>query len=182
MKANIEEMRAKNVNFDYISLDFGQKVGEAGDAANAGNESKGNDSNSAENPKSETKKEGDSNEPATEGKSQKRGGKGANIKSKKLEKAVQNAESSAKVKVNIIVGKKMQGKRRATTIVKGLQTANLEQKVACKAFKQKFACSSSVISPEEVMIQGDKVEDVIVLLQEKFKISEDDITDVGDYK
>jgi len=180
MKANIEEMRAKNVNFDYISLDFGQKVGEAGDSNAAGENPKENDS-SAE-PKSETKKEEDSNEPATEGKSQKRGGKGANIKSKKLEKAVQNAESSAKVKVNIIVGKKMQGKRRATTIVKGLQTANLEQKVACKAFKQKFACSSSVISPEEVMIQGDKVEDVIVLLQEKFKISEDDITDVGDYK
>merc|ERR1711937_97957 len=149
MRNNLDLLKSKNVNIDNINLDItspasGSKEGGAeGGSAAGGSEEK-------------------------EGKSQKRGGKGATIKNKKLEKAVAASEEAGALNVSIKVGKKMQGKRRCVTMVKGLATANVDQKKAAKAFKQKFACASSVVNPEEVMIQGEFVDDVIELLQSKF--------------
>merc|ERR1712183_30966 len=113
-------------------------------------------------------------------KAQKRGGKSATIASKKLEKAVAaQDEDGTPTNVSIKVGFQQRGKKKNITLVRGLASGGVDQKKACKAFKQKFACSSSVVSPEEIMIQGEFVDDVIQLIQDKFKISEDDIEDIG---
>ena len=162
MIKNIEKLKENNVNIANINI---PEVLEA-----AGIELNEAQADQA----AKNKKDG------KDGKAQKRGGKSATIASKKLEKAVAaQDENGTPTNVNIQVGFQQRGKKKNITLVRGLASGGVDQKKACKAFKQKFACSSSVVSPEEVMIQGEFVEDVIQLLQDKFKISEDDIEDIG---
>jgi len=114
-----------------------------------------------------------------EGKSQKRGGKG-NKASKQMEKALAAAEGDKSENANVQVGRSTRGKKKNITIVRGLDTCGVDLKKAAKKFGQKFACGSTVSAPGEIMIQGDVVDEVIDLIQEQFKISDDVIDDVGD--
>merc|ERR1711976_148967 len=114
-----------------------------------------------------------------EGKSQKRGGKG-NKASKQMEKALAAAEGDKSENANVKVGRSTRGKKKNITIVRGLDTCGVDLKKAAKKFGQKFACGSTVSAPGEIMIQGDVVDEVIDLIQEQFKISDDVIDDVGD--
>merc|ERR1711934_613398 len=114
-----------------------------------------------------------------EGKSQKRGGKG-NKASKQMEKALAAAEGDKSENANVKVGRSTRGKKKNITIVRGLDTCGVDLKKAAKKFGQKFACGSTVNGPGEIMIQGDVVDEVIDLIVEQFKISDDVIDDVGD--
>jgi len=116
-----------------------------------------------------------------EGKSQKRGGKG-NKASKQMEKALAAAEGDKGENANVKVGRSTRGKKKNITIVRGLDTCGVDLKKAAKKFGQKFACGSTVNGPGEIMIQGDVVDEVIDLIVEQFKISDDIIEDIGDIK
>lgn len=116
-----------------------------------------------------------------EGKSQKRGGKG-NKASKQMEKALAAAEGDKSENASVKVGRSTRGKKKNITIVRGLDTCGVDLKKAAKKFGQKFACGSTVSAPGEIMIQGDVVDEVIDLIQEQFKISDDVIEDIGDIK
>merc|ERR1711920_874938 len=119
------------------------------------------------------------NEDGEEAKSQKRGGKG-NKASKQMEKALAASEGDKSENASVKVGRSTRGKKKNITIVRGLDTCGVDLKKAAKKFGQKFACGSTVSAPGEIMIQGDFVDEVIDLIQEQFKISDDVIDDVGD--
>merc|ERR1712062_331503 len=121
----------------------------------------------------------DQDDDKDEGKSQKRGGKG-NKASKQMEKALAAAEGDKSENASVKVGRSTRGKKKNITIVRGLDTCGVDLKKAAKKFGQKFACGSTVSAPGEIMIQGDVVDEVIDLIQEQFKISDDVIDDVGD--
>ncbi|XP_003727531.1 density-regulated protein homolog [Strongylocentrotus purpuratus] len=103
-------------------------------------------------------------------KRQKRGGRGVIKAKKQVEKS------------KISVGRVTRNKKKFVTVVKGLETHGVSLKEAAKLFGRHFSCGSSV-SGDEIVIQGDFVEDVMVLLVEKYpEIEEDDIEDIGKQK
>lgn len=134
-----------------------------------------------------TKEGGD--DKTEESKSQKRGGKGANIKSKQLERKVLADGAEGPVQ-QVTVAQAQLNKKKKKTIVCGLETCgHTDLKKAAKTFAASFACASSVSNeatktkPSEIMIQyqGD-IDCVIDLLKSKFKIDEKVITNLGEIK
>lgn len=104
-------------------------------------------------------------------KRQTRGGKALGPKSKKLpEKRCQVFRSN-------------RGKKKFVTVIVGLGTFGVDLKDASKLFSKKFACSSSVTGPDEIVIQGDVKDDLFELIPEKFpEVDEALIDDAGDQK
>ncbi|XP_071945926.1 density-regulated protein-like [Antedon mediterranea] len=100
-------------------------------------------------------------------KKQKRGGKGV-LKTKK------KAEPQT-----ITIRRQQRNKKKTVTIIKGLVTHGIELPAAAKRFSQKFSCGSSVTGEDEIIIQGDVTDDLIDLLEEKYKINEEFIEDLG---
>ncbi|XP_069134413.1 density-regulated protein-like [Argopecten irradians] len=75
------------------------------------------------------------------------------------------------------------GVRARSTVITGLSTYEIDLKEASRFFSQKFSCGSSVISEDEISIQGDKRDDLFDILCEKWpQIDEDDIDDIGEVK
>ena len=109
-------------------------------------------------------------------KHQKRGGKGS-----RPDKPVVVKESKDKPKITI--KRTSRSKNKFVTIIKGLNTFGIDLKVAAKFFSSRFACGSSVTGIDEIVIQGDVVDDLIDVIQEKWKqIDEDSIEDLDDQK
>lgn len=105
-------------------------------------------------------------------KRQKRGGKGM-MKIKKKED----------VPKKITVSRAPRGKKKSVTVVTGLNTFDIDLKVAAKFFGTKFACGSSVTGDDEIVIQGDVKDDLFDVIPEKWpEIDEDYIDDLGDQK
>jgi len=105
-------------------------------------------------------------------KRQKRGGKGL-TKSKKKEDVVKR----------ITVSRAPRGKKKSVTVVTGLNTFEIDLKVAAKFFGTKFACGSSVTGDDEIVIQGDVKDDLFDVIPEKWpEIDEKFIEDLGDQK
>ncbi|KAK7593100.1 hypothetical protein V9T40_007852 [Parthenolecanium corni] len=110
-------------------------------------------------------------ENSEEKKRQKRGGKGM-IKTKKKEGPKQ-----------ICVSRATRGKKKSVTVVTGLNSFGIDLKVAAKFFGTKFACGSSVVGEDEIVIQGDVKDDLFDIIPEKWpEIDEDFIEDLGDQK
>ncbi|XP_071493425.1 density-regulated protein homolog [Diadema antillarum] len=113
---------------------------------------------------------GDDGEGDDTKKRQKRGGRGV-IKAKKKTEPQK-----------VTVGRVQRNKKKYVTIVRGLETHDISLKDAAKLFGRHFSCGSSV-SGDEIVIQGDFIDDVIELLEEKYPaIGEDNIEDIGDQK
>ncbi|XP_045477353.1 density-regulated protein homolog [Harmonia axyridis] len=107
-----------------------------------------------------------------EKKRQKRGGKGI-IKTKKKEDAPKR----------VCVSRAPRGKKKSVTVVTGLNTFDIDLKVAAKYFGTKFACGSSVTGDDEIVIQGDVKDDLFDIIPDKWpEIDEDFIEDLGDQK
>uniref|UniRef100_A0A0N4Z1X3 SUI1 domain-containing protein n=1 Tax=Parastrongyloides trichosuri TaxID=131310 RepID=A0A0N4Z1X3_PARTI len=103
-------------------------------------------------------------------KHQKRGGKGF----KEIDKDAPKT---------IILQKASRGKNKNVTVIKNLATHKVELKAATKFFSSKFACGSSIIGTDEVVIQGDVVDELFDVIPAKWKhITEDDLEDAGDAK
>ncbi|XKL59433.1 hypothetical protein PGB90_000449 [Kerria lacca] len=110
-------------------------------------------------------------ENSEEKKRQKRGGKGM-IKTKKKEGPKQ-----------ICVSRATRGKKKSVTVVTGLNSFGIDLKIAAKFFGTKFACGSSVVGDDEIVIQGDVKDDLFEIIPEKWsEIDEDFIEDLGDLK
>ncbi|RZC32573.1 density-regulated protein [Asbolus verrucosus] len=107
-----------------------------------------------------------------EKKRQKRGGKGI-IKTKKK-------EDGPKL---VCVSRAPRGKKKSVTVVTGLNSFDIDLKVAAKFFGTRFACGSSVTGDDEIVIQGDVKDDLFDVIPEKWpEIDEDLIEDLGDQK
>jgi len=75
------------------------------------------------------------------------------------------------------------GKKKFVTVVVGLATFGVDLKDASKLFSKKFACSSSVTGPDEIVVQGDVKYEIIEHIPQKFSdIDPDLIEDGGDQK
>ena len=104
-------------------------------------------------------------------KRQTRGGKAQGPKAKK----------QAEKKLEVF--RSNRGKKKYVTVIVGMATFNVDLKDASKLFSKKFACSSSVTGPDEIVVQGDVKDDIIEFIPEKFsEIDPDLIVDGGDQK
>jgi len=107
------------------------------------------------------------------GKRQTRGGKGMmRAKKKQLDKGPKK----------LVVSRSQRNKKKYVTVVSGLGTFGVDLKVASKKFGAKFACGSSVTGDDEIVIQGDIVDDLIEFIADTFDVDEDLIEDGGDQK
>lgn len=83
----------------------------------------------------------------------------------------------------ICVSRATRGKKKSVTVVTGLNSFGIDLKVAAKFFGTKFACGSSVVGEDEIVIQGDVKDDLFDIIPEKWpEIDEDFIEDLGDQK
>lgn len=106
-----------------------------------------------------------------EHKRQTRGGKAQGPKSKK----------QAEKKLEVF--RSNRGKKKFVTVIVGMATFGVDLKEASKSFSKKFACSSSVTGPDEIVVQGDVKDELIELIPEKFpEIDADLIEDGGNQK
>lgn len=106
-----------------------------------------------------------------EHKRQTRGGKAQGPKAKK----------QAEKKLEVF--RSNRGKKKFVTVIVGMATFGVDLKEASKLFSKKFACSSSVTGPDEIVVQGDVKYEIIELIPEKFsEIDPDLIEDGGDQK
>jgi len=97
-----------------------------------------------------------------------------NISDKKKRRGV-GAKKTSKVDTRVIIQKISRNKRKAVTIIVGMDTIpDLKLKDVSKAFSKRFAGSSSVKDTagggKEIIIQGDHVDDVAAMIVDKFKV------------
>ena len=86
-----------------------------------------------------------------------------------------SAKTSKKVDTRVVIAKDQRNKKKAITVVIGLDTVpDVKLKECAKAFAKRFAGASSVKEREgggqEVIIQGDHMEEVARMIIEKFKV------------
>lgn len=91
-----------------------------------------------------------------------------------------SAKKAVKLDTRIIIQKISRNKRKAVTIVVGMDTVpDVKLKDAAKAFSKRFAGSSSVKDTpkggKEIIIQGDHVDEVASMIVNKFKVSADSV-------
>jgi density-regulated protein DRP1 len=89
-------------------------------------------------------------------------------------------KSVKKVATRVIIQKLSRQKKKAVTVVIGMETVpDMKMKEAAKAFAKRFAGSSSVKKDasgrEEIIIQGDHQEECARMIVEKFKVSKKDV-------
>lgn len=84
------------------------------------------------------------------------------------------AKKTKEVETRVIIQKTLRNKRKATTIIVGMDTVpGIKLKDVSKAFSKRFAGSSSVKDGpkgKEIIIQGDHMEDVAGMIVSKFKV------------
>mmetsp|Transcript_4807 Transcript_4807/g.8454 ORF Transcript_4807/g.8454 Transcript_4807/m.8454 type:complete len:273 (-) Transcript_4807:225-1043(-) len=107
----------------------------------------------------------------------KMGGLKVSDKDKKLRRGA-GAKTVNKVDTRVVIQKILRNKRKAVTIVVGMDTVpDIKLKDVAKAFSKRFAGSSSVKDMagggKEIIIQGDHSEDVATMIIDKFKVSPD---------
>eukprot|EP00568_Trieres_chinensis_P010530 CAMPEP_0183307596 /NCGR_PEP_ID=MMETSP0160_2-20130417/18209_1 /TAXON_ID=2839 ORGANISM="Odontella Sinensis, Strain Grunow 1884" /NCGR_SAMPLE_ID=MMETSP0160_2 /ASSEMBLY_ACC=CAM_ASM_000250 /LENGTH=255 /DNA_ID=CAMNT_0025471209 /DNA_START=58 /DNA_END=825 /DNA_ORIENTATION=- len=90
------------------------------------------------------------------------------------------AKKTSKVDTRVVIQKISRNKRKAVTIVVGMDTVpDLKLKDVSKAFSKRFAGSSSVKDMagggKEIIIQGDHCDDVASMIVDKFKVPADSV-------
>jgi density-regulated protein DRP1 len=96
-----------------------------------------------------------------------------NIDGKNKRRGVKAKRSKA-VETRVIIQKQIRNKKKATTIIVGMDTVpGIKLKDVSKAFSKRFAGSSSVkdgVNGKEIIIQGNHMEDVAEMVVSKFKV------------
>lgn len=100
---------------------------------------------------------------------------GIDLATEKKKRRGASAKKVHKVDTRIIIQKIARKKRKAVTIVVGMDTVpGVKLKDASKAFSKRFAGSSSVkdtpTGGKEIIIQGDHTEEVASLIVDQFKV------------
>lgn len=96
-------------------------------------------------------------------------------KSKKKRRGV-GAKKTAKVDTRVVIQKISRNRKKATTVVVGMDTVpGIKLKDVSKAFSKRFAGSSSVKDGtkgggKEIIIQGDHMDDVAEMIVHKFHV------------
>ena len=89
------------------------------------------------------------------------------------------AKKANKVDTRVIVQKISRNKKKAVTIVVGMDTIpDVNLKDVSKSFSKRFAGSSSVkdgLKGKEIIIQGDHMDDVAEMIVTKFKVPGDSV-------
>jgi len=84
------------------------------------------------------------------------------------------AKKAVKTETRVIIQKVLRSKRKASTVVVGMDTVEgIKLKDVSKAFSKKFAGSSSVKDGpkgKEIILQGDHMEDVAAMIVKDFKV------------
>lgn len=101
------------------------------------------------------------------------------ISDKKKRRGV-GAKKTSKMDTRVIIQKISRNKRKAVTIVVGMDTVpGVKLKDVSKAFSKRFAGSSSVKDTagggKEIIIQGDHCDDVAAMIVNKFKVPADSV-------
>ncbi|XP_067032680.1 density-regulated protein homolog isoform X2 [Acropora muricata] len=105
-------------------------------------------------------------------KKQTRGGKG-----------VVRVPKKKNVTKKVTLSRAQRNKKKYVTVVTGLGTFDIDLKKAAKLFAQKYSCGSSVTGPDEIVIQGDVLDDLLDFIPEKWpEIDEDSMDDLGNQK
>lgn len=97
------------------------------------------------------------------------------VSKKKKKVKSSNKKSSKKVDTRVVIQKVLRNKRKAVTIIAGMDTIpDIKLKDVSKAFSKRFAGSSSVkdtpAGKKEIIIQGDHMDDVAAMIVNKFKV------------
>mmetsp|Transcript_8491 Transcript_8491/g.19671 ORF Transcript_8491/g.19671 Transcript_8491/m.19671 type:complete len:217 (-) Transcript_8491:909-1559(-) len=94
-------------------------------------------------------------------------------KDKKERRGV-GAKKTTKVDTRVVIQKIARSKKKATTVIVGMDTVpNVKLKDVSKAFSKRFASSSSVkdgVKGKEIIIQGDHMDDVAEMIVHKFGV------------
>lgn len=98
--------------------------------------------------------------------------------SESLTKAVENNNRSAKKKAppspEVVVTKAQRKGRKQVTIISGLDKAGVKLSEFSKVCKKQFSCGASVVTApdmrEVVEIQGDHLQETLVLLKDQFSV------------
>jgi len=96
-------------------------------------------------------------------------------KSRKKKRRGAAAKKSTLVDTRIVIQKVFRNKKKAITIIVGMDTVpDIKLKEVAKAFSKRFAGSSSVkdtpAGKKDIIIQGDHMDDVAKMIVEKFKV------------
>jgi len=96
-------------------------------------------------------------------------------KSRKKKRRGAAAKKSTLVDTRIVIQKIFRNKKKAVTIIVGMDTVpDIKLKEVSKAFSKRFAGSSSVkdtpSGKKDIIIQGDHMDDVAKMIVEKFKV------------
>ena len=84
------------------------------------------------------------------------------------------AKKESKAETRVIIQKVSRNKRKAVTIIVGMDTVpGVKLKDVSKACSKRFAGSSSVKDKKEIIIQGDHMDDAAALLVDKFGVPAD---------
>jgi density-regulated protein DRP1 len=110
----------------------------------------------------------------------KRGGKGLQKPKDDSEvKILPGGKVKKKEVPKVHISRAQRSKNKYTTVITGLDKFGIKLQEASKSFAKTFSCGSSVVkgvSGDEILIQGDFVDDLVNLLMEKHQIPEDSIT------
>ncbi|KAK4527908.1 hypothetical protein GAYE_SCF46G5841 [Galdieria yellowstonensis] len=98
--------------------------------------------------------------------------------SESLTKAVENNNRSAKKKAppspEVVVTKAQRKGRKQVTIISGLDKAGVKLSEFSKVCKKQFSCGASVVTApdmrEVVEVQGDHLQETLVLLKDQFSV------------
>lgn len=98
-------------------------------------------------------------------------------------KGVVRLPKKKNVTKKVLLSRAQRNKKKYVTVVTGLGTFDVDLKKAAKSFAQKYSCGSSLTGPDEIVIQGDVLDDLLEFIPEKWpEIDEDSIDDLGDQK
>jgi len=102
------------------------------------------------------------------------------VSKKKKKVKSSNKKSAKKVDTRVVIQKVLRNKRKAVTIIAGMDTVpDIKLKDVSKVFSKRFAGSSSVkdtpAGKKEIIIQGDHMDDVAAMIVNKFKVKGDSV-------
>mmetsp|Transcript_50183 Transcript_50183/g.55993 ORF Transcript_50183/g.55993 Transcript_50183/m.55993 type:complete len:114 (+) Transcript_50183:552-893(+) len=84
------------------------------------------------------------------------------------------AKKSVKAETRVLIQKVVRQRKKATTVIVGMDSVEgIKLKDVAKAFSKRFAGSSSVKKGpkgEEIIIQGNHMEDVAEMIEKTFKV------------
>jgi len=108
------------------------------------------------------------------------GGVGELSLSQKKKRRGAAAKKSTLVDTRIVIQKVSRNKRKAVTIIVGMDTVpDIKLKEVAKAFSKRFAGSSSVkdtpAGKKDIIIQGDHMDEVAKMIVDKFKVPADSV-------